>query len=140
MSEGIDGWLAPAVKDTLVFRVGKDALSLVGGSGRGAGWMGIVDLPIEGEPLAARVHHSSRPARIDGGGEPVRVVGPYWATHALVVPVGADHIVVFGGQDPLRESDATLVPAAARLVADLQQVPPEKLLADELEVVQAVRD
>ena len=32
------------------------------------------------------------------------------------------------------------MPEAARLVAELQQVPPEKLLADELEVVQAVRD
>ena len=139
MGEGIGGWAAPAVKDTLVFRVGADALSLVGGSGRGAGWMGIVDLPIEGEPLAARVRRSSRPVRIDGD-EPVRIVGPYWAAHAFVVPVGAEHLVVFGGPEPIRETDATLVPAAAHLIADLQQVAPEKLLADELEVVQAVRD
>ena len=112
----------------------------MGGSGRGAGWMGIVDLPLDGEPTAARVIASSRPARIDSDAEPVRVVGPYWAMHAFMVPVGGEHLVVFGSSAPLTESDATLVPAAARLVAELQQVPPDKLLADELEVVQAIRD
>lgn len=126
--------------DTLIFQVSPAGLSLVGGSGRGAGWSGIVDLPLDGEPLAARVHGSSRPARVGGADEPVRVIGPYWARHALLVPVGCDHLVVFGGDEPLRDSDATLVPAAAHLVADLQQIAPEKLLADELEVVHAIRD
>ena len=125
--------------DTLIFRVAPAGLSLVGGSGRGAGWMGIVDLPLESEPLAARALRSSRPTRIEAR-DATRIVGPYWATHAFVVPVGTEHLVVFGGQQPLPDSDATLVPEAARQVADLQQVPPEKLLADELEVVQAVRD
>jgi diguanylate cyclase (GGDEF)-like protein len=125
--------------DTLIFRVATDRLSLVGGSGRGAGWMGIVDLPLDGEPLAARVIQSSRPTRLESGTESVRVVGPYWAAHAFAVPVGVEHLVVFGAQEPLLESEATLVPAAARLVADLQQVAPEKLLADELEVVHAIR-
>jgi diguanylate cyclase (GGDEF)-like protein len=125
--------------DTLIFRVTSAGLSLVGGSGRGAGWMGIVDLPLESEPLAARVLQSSRPTRLDSATEPLRVAGPYWAMHAFVVPVGVDHLVVFGAQEPLPESEATLVPEAARLVADLQQVAPAKMLADELEVVQAVR-
>jgi diguanylate cyclase (GGDEF)-like protein len=130
----------PPASDTLIFRVSKTAFSLVGGTGRGAGWMGIVDLPREGEPLASRVISSSRSAHVAGPGEPVRIVGPYWAAHALVVPVGGEHLVVFGGSQPLSEPDATLVPLAARLVAELEQVPPDKLLADELEVVQAVRD
>ena len=125
--------------DRLIFRVTPAGLSLVGGSGRGAGWMGIVDLPLESEPLAARVLRSSRTTRLESA-EAARVIGPYWATHALVVPVGTEHLVVFGAQHPLPDSDATLVPEAARLVANLQQVPPDKLLADELEVVQAVRD
>lgn len=43
-------------QDTLIFRVTTDGLSLVGGSGRGAGWGGIVDLPMASEDLAARVH------------------------------------------------------------------------------------
>jgi diguanylate cyclase (GGDEF)-like protein len=130
----------PASPDTLIFEVTRTGLSLVGGTGRGAGWMGIVELPLASETTVARVIKSSRTARIDGTDGPVRIVGPYWAMHALMVPVGGEHVVVFGGQEPLTEPDATLVPAAARLVADLQQVPPDKLLADELEVVQAIRD
>jgi diguanylate cyclase (GGDEF)-like protein len=126
--------------DTLIFRVSDAVLSLVGGSGRGAGWMGIVDLPRDGEPLANRVLGSSRPAHVDSQEEPARIVGPYWAAHAFLVPVGGEHIVVFGCSRPLAEPDATLVPLAARLVAELERVPPDKLLADELEVVQAVRD
>ena len=115
-------------------------LSLVGGSGRGAGWTGIVDLNLDDEPLAARVHGSSRPARVDCADEPMRIIGPYWAKHAVLVPVGGEHLVVFGGDEPLPDPDAALVPAAAHLVAEVQQVSPAKLLADELEVVHAIRD
>lgn len=131
---------SPIAADTLIFRVTPAGLTLVGGSGRGVGWSGIVDLPLEGEPLAARVHDSSRPARVGGTGRAGRVIGPYWAKHALLVPVGGEHLVVFGGEEPLRDPDARLVPAAAQLVADLQQVAPTKLLADELEIVHAIRD
>src|SRR5207248_11072172 len=67
------GSLAP---DTLIFRVCAARLSLLGGSGRGLSWSGIVDLPLAGEPLAARVQGSSRPAHVGGSGGPVRVVGP----------------------------------------------------------------
>jgi hypothetical protein len=126
--------------DTLVFHVSPVRLSLLGGSGRGAGWSGIVDLPLADEPLAARVHRTSRLARVDAGLEPARIVGPYWARHAALVPVGSDHLVVFGGPEPVDAPDATLVPMAAQLVAALQQVSPAKLLADELEIVHAIRD
>ena len=129
----------PRAHDSLVFHVSPSGLSLVGGSGRGAGWTGVVDVALGEEPIAGRVHTSSRPARVGGSGEAVRVVGPYWAKHAMIVPVGGEHLVVFGSDQPLPESDATLVSAAAHLVADLQQVPPAKLLADELEVVHAIR-
>ncbi len=135
-----DAGLGSPASDTLIFRVSASGLSLIGGSGRGVGWGGSVDLPIAAEPLAAGVHGSSRPARIDGKGESVRVVGPYWAKHALLVPVGGEHLVVFGCDEPLRDPDSTFVPAAAHLVAGLGQVPPAKLLADELEVVHAIRD
>jgi diguanylate cyclase (GGDEF)-like protein len=99
-----------------------------------------VDLPREGEPLAVGVLSASKPAHVDTANDPIRIIGPYWAQHAFLIPVGVDHLVVFGGSQPLSEPDATLVPLAARLVADLERVPPDKLLADELEVVQAVRD
>jgi diguanylate cyclase (GGDEF)-like protein len=130
----------PPATDVLIFRVSPTTFSLVGGSGRGAGWMGIVDLPRSGEPVASRVVRSSKPTHVDRPGEPVRIIGPYWAAHAFLVPVGGEHLVVFGCSQQLTEPDATLVPAATRLVAELEQVPPDKLLADELEVVQAIRD
>jgi diguanylate cyclase (GGDEF)-like protein len=126
--------------DTLVFHISPTGVSLVGGSGLGAGWTGIVDLNLDDEPMAARVHGSSRPARVDCADEPMRIIGPYWAKHAVLVPVGGEHLVVFGGDEPLPDSDAVLVPAAAHLVAEVQQVSPAKLLADELEVVHAIRD
>ena len=134
------GVAEPPAADVLIFLVGPTTLSLVGGSGRGAGWMGIVDLPLEDEPLASKVIASGRPFHLDADAEPVRIVGPYWASHTLLVPVGGEHLVVFGSSQPLADPDATLGPRAARLVAELVQVPPDKLLADELEVVQAVRD
>jgi diguanylate cyclase (GGDEF)-like protein len=139
VSEERDG--SPRVaKDTLVFQVTPDGLSLIGGSGRGAGWTGIVDLTLADEPVAARVHGSSRPARVDGDDEPVRVIGPYWARHAVLVPVGGEHLVVFGDDERLDDADGSLIQAAAHIVAEVQQVSPAKLLADELEVVQAIRD
>jgi diguanylate cyclase (GGDEF)-like protein len=128
-------------RDTLIFHASSTGWSLVGGTGRREGWIGVVDLPLDGEPLARRVQSSSRPARVDGADdEPLRVIGPYWAKHAVLVPVGGEHLVVFGSDLPLPDPDAMLVPAAAHLVADLQQVSPAKLLADELEVVHAIRD
>ncbi len=130
----------PLAADTLIFRVTPAGLSLVGGSGRGMGWSGIVDLPFASEPLAMGVHRTSRPARIDGAGAAVRVIGPYWADYAFLVPVGGEHLVVFGSREPLRDPEATLVPAAAQLVAELRQIAPAKLLADELEIVHAIRD
>ena len=126
-------------QDTLIFRVTTDGLSLVGGSGRGAGWGGIVDLPMASEDLAARVHQSGQLARVGDGGEPIHIIGPYWARHAVVLPVSGDHLVVFGGPDPIRTTDAMLLPIAAGQVASLGQISPAKLLADELEVVHAIR-
>jgi diguanylate cyclase (GGDEF)-like protein len=130
----------PGVSDTLVFRVTPDRLSLVGGSGRGAGWSGIVDVMVGDEPVPTRIHGTCRPARMGGDGEPVHVIGPYWARHAVLVPVGAEYLVVFGSSEPLRDPDAAFVSAAAHLVAEMGEIAPAKLLADELEVVHAIRD
>jgi diguanylate cyclase (GGDEF)-like protein len=124
--------------DVLIFRVSQTGLSLVGGKGRGVGWSGIVDLPLEGEPLAVRAHSRGRPLAVDEPA-PVRVVGPYWTSQAVLVPVGAEHLVVFGGS-PTPADPHAFVPIAAQLVAELEQVSPTKLLADELEVVRAVRE
>src|SRR5439155_21275385 len=45
-----------------------------------------------------------------------------------------------GGRRPLARPAPTAGPPPARLSAKLEKVPPEKLLATELEVVQAARD
>jgi diguanylate cyclase (GGDEF)-like protein len=127
-------------RDTLVFQISPAGVSLVGGSGLGAGWTGNVHLTLAEEPIAVRVHDSSRPARFDCADEPVRIIGPYWAKHAVVVPVGGEHVVVFGSGESLPDSDAILVLAAAHLVAEVQRVSPARLLADELEVANAIRD
>ncbi len=138
---GADSGTEPGTvaSDTLIFHISAARLRLVGGSGRGVGWSGIVDLPLDGEPDAARVHASGRPAHAGGGDEAVRVIGPYWAKNALLVPVGGEHLVVFGGDELLPDPDASLVAAAAHLVADIHQISPAKLLANELEVVHAIR-
>ena len=135
--DGSPGARSPA-QDTLVFRVSPRGFNLVGGQGRGVGWTGIVDLPADGEPLAVRVCRRAQPARVSSGAAS-RIIGPYWAREAVLVPVGTEHLVVFGDSAPLPDA-ATLVPIAAELVADIQRISPAKLLADELEVVGAVRE
>ena len=124
-------------QDALIFRVTGDRLTLVGGSGRGVGWSGVVDLPLDGEPYASRATKRGLPVQI-AGEDPIRVVGPYWNRQAVLVPVGNEHLVVFGGLES--PDPSAYLSAAAELVAELQQVSPAKLLADELEVVHAIRD
>jgi GGDEF domain-containing protein len=135
---GLTGSDDSGASDVLIFRVSQTGLSLVGGKGRGMGWSGIVELPLEEEPLAVRAHGRGRPLAVSEPA-PVRVVGPYWASQAVLVPVGLEHLVVFGGSPGLTDPN-TFVPIAAHFVADLEQVSPTKLLADELEVVRAVRE
>jgi diguanylate cyclase (GGDEF)-like protein len=130
--------VATDAADVLVFAIEADRLSLVGGQGRGAGWSGIVDTQMTNEPLAARARGRGAPVQVSGS-EAVRIVGPYWASNAVLVPVGAQHLVVFGGMNTPPDPSAALT-AAAELVAELQQISPAKLLADELEVVHAIRD
>jgi diguanylate cyclase (GGDEF)-like protein len=121
-----------------VFLVEQDTLRLIGGIGRGAGWADVVVVRAADEPLVDRAWRTGALVRSTSA-DSIRVVGPYWARHAAVVPVGQDHVAVFGGQGPLSPSDAVLVSAAADIVAVTQDVPAQKLLADELEVVHAVR-
>ena len=114
---------------------------LIGGSGRGASWAGIVAVRFEDEPLLARAWESGRPVRISSS-ESALVAGPYWSNHAAAIPVGAaghHNLVVVGSSTKIGGSDASLVRAAADVVASHGGVPPAKLLADELELVHAVR-
>jgi diguanylate cyclase (GGDEF)-like protein len=124
--------------DVLVLQRDGEALRLLGGSGRGAGWAGVVDVDAASEPHARLAAPGTSPVRL-AGSEAMRVIGPYWSTHAALVPVGDDHIVVVGGASPIHASDAELLRHAAEAVAAVGDISSAKLLADELEVVDAVR-
>jgi hypothetical protein len=69
------------------------------------------------------------------------VFGPYYARAAALVPVSNDVVVVFGCEGTqLDESSDEALLAAASLAADaVGAVTPAKLLADELEELEAVR-
>lgn len=128
---------AIGVEDVLVFELRDGGASLVGGVGRGSGWAGVVDLDAGSDPNFAELLDRRRVIRVAGDG-PARIVGPYWATHGALVPVG-EHLVAIGGPDPIRASSGELVRHATEAVALVGDIPPAKLLADELEVVQAVQ-
>ncbi len=126
------------VGDLLVFELADGVLRLVGGRGHGASWAGVVEASLEDEPLARRAVRAGTPVRVREEA-PTRVVGPYWSRHAALVPVGDDHLVVVGDRKPLRASDGELKREAAEAVSEVGGIPSSKLLADELEVVDAVR-
>jgi diguanylate cyclase (GGDEF)-like protein len=129
---------ALGASDVLVLQRHADALRLLGGSGRGAGWAGAVEVQAADEPHVRLASPGQSPVRL-AGSEPLRVIGPYWSTHAALVPVGDDHVVAVGSSSPIRASDAELLRHAAEAVAAVGDVSSSKLLADELEVVDAVR-
>ena len=126
------------VPDILVVEHTAGMLRLVGGHGRGAGWAGNVAVPLADEPQAAAVMRSGRPLRLVAR-DAQRVLGPYWSLDATMVPVGDGHLVVIGGDRPATASAAEVLRYAAEAVAACGEVSSEKLLADELEVVHAVR-
>ncbi|MEP7360115.1 MAG: hypothetical protein ABI744_00915 [Chloroflexota bacterium] len=129
---------APA-EDVLVFEWQPDGFKLVGGKGRGAGWADIVELRLVDNPAVAQAWKRAVPVRITST-TPTHVAGPYWATDAVLVPVGHAHLVVFGGPSVRKVSETALVGEAARMAAETGTVSAEKLLSDDLELVQAMRE
>ena len=126
------------VADLLVLERSGDSLRLLGGAGRGASWAGGVESSLAEEPLAQRALRSGRAVRVSGDA-PTRVVGPYWSTHAWLLAVGDEHLVVAGSPGPVKLAGGELVRHATEAVSAIDGVPSAKLLADELEVVHAVR-
>jgi diguanylate cyclase (GGDEF)-like protein len=127
-----------ATADILVFEHVRGGFEVVGGQGRGAGWAGIVRLEEAEDSLVGRAwrrgvaeHMSETRAR--------QMAGPYYASHAVAVPVGQRHVVVFGDDLPISARPAELTRLAAIVVDQTHGVPADKLLADELEVVEALR-
>ena len=124
-------------EDLLVFELTDQGASLIGGTGRGAGWAGVVDVEKGSEPHLGGMRDRRHVLRIDGEAA-TRIIGPYWAVHAALIPVG-EHLVVAGSQAPIRVSTGELVRYATEVVAEVGDIPAAKLLADELELIQAVQ-
>ena len=111
-----------------------------GGSGRGAGWAGLVEVSSDDESSLSDALATRRPVRVAHEDKEL-VFGPYYARAAAFVPVTGDVVVVFGC--PNGELDGATdeaLASAATLAADaVESVTPAKRLADELEELEAVR-
>jgi hypothetical protein len=111
----------------------------LGGSGRGEGWAGIVEASLEEDASFAAALKSERPVRIERAGAE-RIFGPYYARSAAIVPVSHDAVVVFGMPEGSIEADDGALTAAAAEVNDaLEPAGATKRLAEELELLEAVR-
>jgi diguanylate cyclase (GGDEF)-like protein/putative nucleotidyltransferase with HDIG domain len=132
---------ALGAEDLFVFRrVSEDTFSHLGGAGRGHGWAGNVELHSHDERHFLRALESGE-AHCFTLPETGRIIGPYYARSAVIVPCGEDMVVVFGSStDALRDacSDESRR-LAERLAGLVFDVSPAKRLADELEVLDAVR-
>jgi hypothetical protein len=121
-------------------RVAESRFVHFGGSGRGAGWAGLIEVRSDevaslGEALATR-----RPVRLEHAGREL-VFGPYYAHAAAIVPVTNDVVVVLGADgDELADATDDALASAATSAADaVESISPVKRLADELEELEAVR-
>jgi hypothetical protein len=120
-------------------RVGGDQFVHFGGSGRGAGWAGIVEVAAgESDALSSSLATRSPTRLVNDGNE--SVFGPYYATAAAFVPVTNDVVVVFGFEATPEAASDEALQAAATMAADaVGDVTPAKQLADALEELEAVR-
>jgi hypothetical protein len=111
----------------------------LGGAGRGEGWAGIVEASLDEDASVADALKSARPVRI-AHEQSERIFGPYYARSAAIVPVSQDAVIVFGSpHDRIEADDGALVAAAAEANDRLQPGGRPKQLADELELLEAVR-
>jgi diguanylate cyclase (GGDEF)-like protein len=127
-------------EDVFVFRkVARDTFAHLAGIGRGEGWAGNIELRPEDGGSGPSLGTSA--VRCIAEDESVRIVGPYYARSAVIVPCGHDVIVLFGSStDSLAGVSERDMPVFGERVARLvDHVPSAKRLADELEVLDAVR-
>lgn len=113
----------------------------VGGAGRGTGWAGLLEVELSHEPWLAAAVASGEPSRRDVT-RAESLLGPYYATSAVAVPLDRDAVVVFGARaGRIAAPDGTAGwQTVARAVADeVHAVSPAKHLADELEVMHALQ-
>ncbi len=128
-------------RDLFVLRRVKDERFVhFGGSGRGAGWAGLVEVTTEESDSLSKSLATRTPVRVAHGTKQL-VFGPYYANAAAFVPVTNDVVVIFGCEDEqLATATDEALHTAATMAADaVEQVTPAKRLADELEELEAVR-
>jgi len=122
-------------------RVSGQRFVQLGGHGRGEGWAGIVEVSLGEEAPLAQALQTGRTVRLAHDDREL-VFGPYYARAAAIVPVLPDIVVVFGvgdGVGRLDVDDETLQAAATAFAGEVEPAGPAKQLADELEVLEAVR-
>jgi diguanylate cyclase (GGDEF)-like protein len=130
------------VIDALLFRrVGPGIWAHLGGLGRGRGWAGLVDVDEAADPLVCRIPAGVGEVRRVHFAEPTRVLGPYYAIAAAVVRISNDVAGLLGNPTgPLADVDDAQFRRLADLLDEaIDDVLPSKRLADELEVLHAVR-
>jgi hypothetical protein len=132
--------VADGVADVFVLRrVGGQRFVHLAGKGRGEGWAGIVEVSLDDEAALAEAMRADRPVRLEHGDRDL-VFGPYYARGAAIVGLPPDVVVVFGAGDGTITADDEALSAAAKEAAEtLVPVGPAKGLADELELLEAVR-
>ncbi len=111
-----------------------------GGSGRGAGWAGLIEVTSDDEASLGEALQARSPVRLANGGKDI-VFGPYYAHAAVFVPVTDDVVVVFGCEDDALDAatNESLASAATMAADAVESVTTAKRLADELEELEAVR-
>jgi diguanylate cyclase (GGDEF)-like protein len=133
---------AVGAEDLFVFRrVTGGIYSHLGGVGRGAGWAGNIEVDSDEEHHLRSAIEAGRCVSIELESTG-RIVGPYYGRSAVIVPCGDDALVVFGSPTASLAGacNESLVWTAARIKAMVVEVRPAKRLADELEVLEAVRE
>jgi hypothetical protein len=133
--------VAEGVADVFVLRrVGGQRFVHLAGTGRGAGWAGIVEVSLDDEAALAEALRADRPVRLEHAGRDL-VFGPYYARAAAIVGLPPDVVVVFGAAEgaTIPADDESLSAAAKWAAEELAPAGPAKELADELELLEAVR-
>ena len=111
----------------------------LGGSGRAEGWAGIVEVALDDEQPIADALQTGNLVRLEHGTRDL-IFGPYYARAAAIVPVLPDIVVIFGvGEGSISADEDTLRAAAKAAAADVEPAGTAKRLADELEVLEAIR-
>lgn len=126
--------------DLLVLRrVDGARFALLGGAGRGEAWAGSVEVDVDEEPAVLAALVSGEVQLVGGGDRATRVVGPFWTRRAALVPVDQDCVVALGGLLRAGPDAGRLREVAFRAALQVDHVAPGKRVADDLEVVHAVR-